>query len=45
MLANNAAMLRFARALGFEIEPVEEDRTTLHIRRRLQPQPADVTSF
>jgi acyl carrier protein/GNAT superfamily N-acetyltransferase len=40
VLASNASMLRFARALGFEIESVEEDRTTLRIYRRLQPEPA-----
>jgi hypothetical protein len=37
VLAGNAAMLHFAHALGFEVEPMSGDRTTLLIRRRLQP--------
>jgi RimJ/RimL family protein N-acetyltransferase len=37
VLANNVAMLRFAHALGFAIEPMAGDLTTVHIRLRLQP--------
>jgi RimJ/RimL family protein N-acetyltransferase len=37
VLATNAPMLRFAQALGFEIEPIKDDRTTLRVYRRLQP--------
>jgi len=36
VLANNAPMLRFAHALGFEVEPIEGDLTTVRIERRLQ---------
>ena len=36
VLAGNVAMLQFAHALGFEIEPMTDDLTTLHIHRRLQ---------
>ena len=48
VLASNAAMLHFAHALGFEVEPMSGERTTLRIRRRLQPasvpQPALVAA-
>jgi GNAT superfamily N-acetyltransferase/acyl carrier protein len=37
VLASNGAMLRFAHALGFEVEPMGSERTTLRISRRLQP--------
>jgi RimJ/RimL family protein N-acetyltransferase len=37
VFASNTAMLQFARALGFEVEPMAGDRTTLRIHRRLQP--------
>jgi acetyltransferase len=37
VLANNTAMLRFAHALGFEVEHIREDRATLRIHRHLQP--------
>jgi acetyltransferase len=37
VLAGNTTMLRFAHALGFEVEPLTDDRTTLRIHRRLQP--------
>ena len=40
VLASNVVMLRFVRALGFEIEPVAGDGTVLRIRRRLQPNEA-----
>jgi acetyltransferase len=43
MLATNTAMLRFAHALGFEVEPIAGDRTTLHIFRRLQPASASTS--
>jgi acetyltransferase len=36
VLANNTPMLRFAHALGFEVEPIEGDLTTVRIERRLQ---------
>jgi acetyltransferase len=36
VLANNAAMLRFAHALGFDVAPIEGDLTTVRIERRLQ---------
>jgi acetyltransferase len=36
VLASNTAMLRFAHGLGFEVEPMTGDRTTLRIYRRLQ---------
>ena len=42
VLADNVPMLQFARAMGFEVESVEGDRTTLHIRRRLRPESASV---
>jgi acetyltransferase len=35
VLANNRQMLRFARALGFEIEPVPDDRSSRRIVKRL----------
>jgi len=35
VLSENPAMLRFARALGFEVCPVPEDRRTLHIVKAL----------
>ena len=46
VLKSNAPMLQFAHAFGFEIEPVEGDRTTLCIRRLLQvsPTPVPMTS-
>jgi acetyltransferase len=37
VLASNTAMLRFAHALGFGVEPMTDDRTTLRIHRRLRP--------
>ena len=37
VLASNVAMLRFAHALGFEVEPTTDDLTTVRILRRLQP--------
>jgi acetyltransferase len=37
VLADNAAMLRFAHALGFDIEPMADDRTTVRIALRLAP--------
>ena len=40
VLKSNAPMLQFARSLGFSIEPLEGDRTTLHIRRPLQSSAA-----
>jgi acetyltransferase len=40
VLANNRAMLKFAHALGFEVEPMKGDLTTVHIRLRLLPEPA-----
>jgi acetyltransferase len=39
VLSTNGPMLRFARALGFEVQPVPEDRTTLRIVRRLAADP------
>jgi len=38
VLASNAPMLRFAHALGFKVEPIKEDRTTLRVYQRLQPR-------
>jgi hypothetical protein len=35
VLASNSVMLRFVRALGFRIEPVPEDRTTVRIVKTL----------
>ena len=35
VLTRNAAMLRFARGLGFEIEPIAGDFTTMRIVKRL----------
>jgi len=40
VLAKNAAMLRFAHALGFEVEPMADDLTTVRIHRRLRPDTA-----
>jgi len=37
VLANNTAMLRFAHALGFEIQPSADDLTTVRIAMKLQP--------
>lgn len=37
VLAKNAAMLRFAHALGFEVETTADDLTTVRIHRRLRP--------
>ena len=37
VLANNPTMLRFAHALGFEIEPMTGDLSTVRILRQLQP--------
>jgi acetyltransferase len=42
VLASNRAMLRFAHALGFAVEPMAGDLTTLRIQLRLQPAPAPV---
>ena len=42
VLASNTAMLRFAHELGFEVEPVTGDRTTMRIYRRLQPVSAPI---
>jgi acetyltransferase len=39
VLKSNAPMLRFVRAFGFAIEPIEEDRTMLYIRRGLRDSP------
>lgn len=36
VLTTNAAMLRFAHALGFEVTPIEGDLATVRIERRLQ---------
>ena len=44
VLKSNAPMLQFARSLGFSIEPLEGDRTTLHIRRLLQGSEAAVAA-
>ena len=44
VLASNAQMLRFAHALGFEVEPMKEDRTTLRVCQRLQPRPMPMAS-
>ncbi len=44
VLANNMVMLRFARNLGFEVEPVTGDRTALRIHRRLQPQAEPIST-
>ena len=38
VLANNAAMLRFAHALGFEIQSTADDLTTVRIVMKLQPR-------
>ena len=38
VLSDNSAMLRFAHALGFEIEHVTDDLKTLRIILKLQPQ-------
>jgi acetyltransferase len=35
VLSTNSSMLRFARALGFEVHSVPEDRTTVHIMKKL----------
>ena len=40
VLASNGAMLRFARALGFEVEQLDDDRETLRIVMNLTPPPA-----
>jgi acetyltransferase len=40
VLASNRAMLRFAHALGFRIEPMAGDLSTVHIQLRLQPESA-----
>ncbi len=37
VLANNAAMLRFAHALGFEVQSTADDLTTVRIVMKLQP--------
>jgi RimJ/RimL family protein N-acetyltransferase len=42
VLASNPAMLQFAHALGFAIEPVADDRTILRIHRRLRPPVAPI---
>ena len=42
VLASNTAMLRFAHELGFEVELVPGDRTTMRIYRRLQPISAPI---
>jgi GNAT superfamily N-acetyltransferase len=42
VLASNATMLRFAHALGFEIEPMVGELTLMRIRLRLQPVAAAV---
>ena len=39
VLANNTVMLRFAHALGFAVEPMAGDPSTVRIYRRLQPTP------
>jgi len=44
VLAGNATMLRFAHALGFEVEPMAGDLTTLRIYRRLQPSSAPIVA-
>jgi acyl carrier protein/predicted N-acetyltransferase YhbS len=44
VLASNPAMLQFANALGFTIEPMTDDRTTLRIHRRLQPLSAPISA-
>lgn len=43
VLASNSTMLRFAHALGFEVEPMTDDRTTLRIYRRLQAVSAPIS--
>lgn len=35
VLARNAGMIRFARGLGFEVQPVAEDPTTVRIVKKL----------
>ncbi|MGB5080450.1 MAG: hypothetical protein WBO23_06880, partial [Burkholderiales bacterium] len=40
VLSRNAEMLRFVRALGFEVEPVPKDRTVVRIVKSLQDEPA-----
>ena len=40
VLSRNTEMLRFVRALGFEVEPVPEDRTVARIVKILQDDPA-----
>jgi len=44
VLSGNAPMLRFAHALGFEVEPMSGDRTTLRICRRLQAASAAIST-
>jgi GNAT superfamily N-acetyltransferase/acyl carrier protein len=39
VLASNTAMLQFAHALGFAVEPIGGERSTVRIYRRLQPTP------
>jgi acetyltransferase len=39
VLSTNTPMLRFARALGFEVQAVPEDRTTVRIVRKLAADP------
>jgi len=41
VLSRNAEMLRFVRALGFEAEPVPEDRTMVRISKILQGPAAE----
>jgi acetyltransferase len=35
VVASNAEMLRFVRALGFAVEPIPEDRRSLRIVKKL----------
>jgi len=39
VLSRNTEMLRFVRALGFEVEPVPEDRTVVRIVKKLRDAP------
>lgn len=43
VLSRNAEMLRFVRMLGFEVEPVPEDRTVVRIVKTLRDAPPSRT--
>lgn len=43
VLSANKSMLRFARALGFEVQSMPDDRTIVRIVRKLKPDPSKRT--